>query len=390
MLNYQNFHKPHIDFPNRELTEIFLFQILKGLAFGLINIYVPVYLYTSGVPLTTILAVFTAQSFMHIVFAQLLARPILFQAGIKHSFAISMLLYTGSFFVIQQGFTWMHLGAWVILVGFANMLYASAHHSYLSLTIDEKKAGRELALMTILIMLVGVITPFVGSIAIVIFGFNSMFALGAVLSLASVIPLFFSPEIDISHQIYLRRFDHLKDFWKNKKQVAKSALGNGLDSSSDPLWDSLYIYKVLGGIEGVGFLTSIVSFIQVITNYIGGKRMDEKKSAFEIGIKGSIVARLLTFAAFNPFVVVMSETVNSVIHPLFGTAYRVSFYRALRGNATISHVVAHEMFWHASNAVALLVITVAVYFMGWYAFLVAGVFMIIGKIIVWKQGLGSV
>jgi hypothetical protein len=73
MLNYQNFHKPHIDFPNRELTEIFLFQMLKGLAFGLINIYVPVYLYMSGVLLTIIFAVFTAQSFMHIVFAQLLA-----------------------------------------------------------------------------------------------------------------------------------------------------------------------------------------------------------------------------------------------------------------------------------------------------------------------------
>lgn len=389
MLNYQNFHKPHIDFPNRELTEIFLFQMLKGLAFGLINIYVPVYLYTTGVSLTVILGVFTAQSAIHIIFAQLIARHIVFQAGIKHSFTIAMLLYTGSFSVIQQGTTSVHLLLWVVLIGCANALYAVAHHSYLALTIDEKKAGREIALMTILIMSIGVVTPFVGSLAIMIFGFESMFTVGAVLSIFSVIPLFFSPEIDISHQVHLKGVSHLREFWKNKKQVAVSALGNGLDASSDPLWNSLYVYKILGSIRSIGLLTSVVSFIQVVTNYIGGKRVDQKKSAFSIGLKGSIFARLLTFGAFNPFIVIMSETVNSVIHPLFGTAYRVSFYKELRGDFAISFSVAHQIFWHASNVVALGIITVAVYFIGWYAFLVTGVFMVIGKIIVFKQGLGT-
>ncbi len=76
MLNYHNFHRPHVDFPNREFIEIFLFQILKGLAFGLINMYVPVYLYTNGIPLVTIMGLFTLRSLIHMISAHVLVRAV--------------------------------------------------------------------------------------------------------------------------------------------------------------------------------------------------------------------------------------------------------------------------------------------------------------------------
>lgn len=388
MLNYHHFHRPHIDFPNRELVEIFLFQILKGLAFGLINIYVPIYLYTNGVPLVTIMALFTARSFLHVLAAQLLVRSVLFRVGVKHLFALAMLLYMGSFFAIQQGIGVWHLAAWVGFSAIANAFYAIAHHSYLTLTIDEKKAGSEIALMTISILLFGVLTPVVGSLAIILFGFSNMFAVGGFFAVLSIVPLFFSPELNISQQIKLPGMSHLKNFWKEKRPLALSAVGNGFDGSSDPLWNSLYIFKILGGIKSVGILTSVVTLIQVLTNYISGKRADKNQKSFELGLKGSIAARLLTFAAFHPSIVVMSETMNSIIHPLFGTAYRVSFYKEMKSAYALSYIVAHEVIWHLANTFALIVITVAVYFVGWYAFLVTGIFMVIGKMIVLRQRVG--
>ena len=84
----------------------------------------------------------------------------------------------------------------------------------------------------------------------------------------------------------------------------------------------------------------------------------------------------------------MSETMNSIIHPLFGTAYRVSFYKEMKSVYALSYIVAHEVIWHLANTFALVVITVAVYFVGWYAFLVTGVFMVIGKFIVLRQRVG--
>lgn len=362
--------------------EIFLFQILKGLAFGLINIFVPVYLYTSGVPLVIIMGLFTLRSLLHLIAAQSIVRAVLFRVGVKHLFALSMLLYMLSFFIIQQGIESIHLLGWVIASGVANAFYAIAHHSYLTLTIDEKKAGSEIALMTISIILFGVLTPFVGSIAIILFGFSNMFLVGAFFALVSVVPLFFSQEIDITAQVRISGINHIREFWKHKRPLALSAIGNGLDGSSDPLWNSLYIFKVLGGIKSVGILTSVVTFIQMITHYISGKRADRNQKSFELGLKGSILARMLTFAAFHPSIVVMSETMNSIIHPLFGTAYRVSFYKEMRSSYALSYIAAHEVIWHMAHTAALIVITVAVYFVGWYAFLVTGVFMIIGKTIV--------
>ena len=182
---------------------------------------------------------------------------------------------------------------------------------------------------------------------------------------------------------------HIRAFWKSKKKIAWSTVGNGFAGSSSPLWDSLYIFKLLGSIEFLGVLTSVISFIQIISNYIGGQRLDKNKSAFNLGISGSIFARLLTFVSFYPYVAIMSESLNYAIRPLFSTAYNATFYKQMRGTDTVSMVVAHENVWHAANVFAMILITVGTYFFGWYAFLITGVFMIVGKMIIRAERVGA-
>jgi MFS family permease len=389
MLSFNNYHHHSHHFANKEILEMFSFQVFKELAFGLVNIFVPIYLYTQGVPLFYIMLAFTARTAIHTIVSLFWGRVVLFRLGIKHTFVLTTVLYIVSFILIAQGtsFTWVAL--WVLFAGIANAFYAGAHHSYLTLTLDTRKAGKEVAMLYILTIIVGIITPFVGAIFIIIFGFQSMLFVGSALLLVSVIPLFYSPEINVSNQVMTPGFSYVPTFWREKKNIAWSVVGNGLDASHDPLWQPLYMYKLLGGLKLLGALTSVIAFLQIFSHYMGGRRSDENKSDFEIGIKGSIFARMFLFASFHPYIAIFSETANSIIHPLFSMPFRAAFYRGLKGVHTISYVVAHEVVWHISNTIAMIILCISVYFIGWYAFLVAGALMIIGKLIIRSQRVGA-
>jgi hypothetical protein len=242
--------------------------------------------------------------------------------------------------------------------------------------------------MSIIAMLVGILTPFGGAILISIFGFKRMFLVGSVFLCISVVPLLFSRDIDISGQTYLKGVSNIRELWRSKKRIFMSTIGHGLDGTSDPLWGSLYIYKLLGGIKLLGGLTSMMSFIQMISNYIGGSRIDENRDGSRIGISGSIIARLFIFISYHPYIALFSETMDGATRPLFSTAYDTIFYKSIRSSNTISYVAAHEVVWHTAHVCGMIVITVMAYFIGWYSFLVAGAFMIIGKVIMRDQGVG--
>lgn len=389
MLTSLHHHRHSNLFANKEILEMFTFQVFKELAFGLVSIFVPIYLLTQGVPLFWIMVMFTGRSAIHAIMSHLIGQIALFKIGIKHTFIITTLLYIASFLIIKQGIAPHWIALWGIITGTANALYTCSYHSFLTLKIDEHTAGREVAMLSIIAMVVGILTPVVGAVLISIFGFQYMLLVGSAFLVISILPLLISPEIDTSEQVQITGTAPYKELWKSNRAVVISTIGNGLDGASDPLWDSLYLYKLVGGIKALGALTSVVSFVQMGTQYLGGKRVDQKRSGFGIGISGSIAARFLVFASFHPYIAIMSETANSVIRPLFSTAYSTGFYRAMRGAHTLSWISAYETIWHSAHVFALTLVTIAVYFIGWYAFLLAGVFMIIGKIMVRSQRVGA-
>lgn len=368
---------------------MFFFQALKGLAFGLVNIFVPIYLYTQGVPLFHIMSAFTIRTALNAVFSLYFVKRILFRFGIKHTFVLTTILYIISFIVITQGTVLSWLAIWVVIDAFSNALYANAHHAYLTLTIDKRSAGKEVASLYILMIIIGIITPFVGALLILIFGFQSMFLIGSAILLFSTIPLFFSPEIDLSTQTVKHGLSYIREFWRAKKRIGWSTVGNGLDTTFDPLWHPLYMYVLLGGLKLLGIVTSGIAFLQIFSHYLGGKHSDQNKSDFDIGIKGSIIARMFTFASFHPYIAIFSETMNSVIHPLYMMPFRAAFYKEMQGSLAISHITAHEVVWHTANTIAMVIITIGVYFFGWYAFLLVGLSMVIGKLILRSQRVGA-
>lgn len=383
-----NYHHHSRHFANKEIVEMFFFQVLKEVAFGLISIFIPVYLLVQGIPLYQILGIYTLRSVVHGVVAYYLAERVLIGAGIKHTFSITTLLFVASFLIIEQGVSAWYLVAWILLDGAANGLYASAHHSFLSINVDKRSAGGEVAFLAILSTLVGIATPFIGAVVISIFGFKHILLVGSCVLLASTIPLFMSKETDVSNQVIVKGFRAVRMYWKEKNNLFWSSAGNGLVGSGHPLWDSLYLFRLLGGIRYLGALRSVMSFLQILANYMGGRRSDNHQSAFSVGINGSILSRILTFAAFHPYVAIMTESLNSAIRPLFATAYHSSFYRQLKGPYAISMVIGHEVAWHTSNVIAGIIITISAFYIGWYSFLVAAVFMLLGDIINRKQGVG--
>jgi MFS family permease len=387
---YSNYHNQAHRFANSEIVEMFFFQLIKNMGTGIIGVFIPVYFYTQGLSILSIMIIFTVLSALHGLFAFFLGGSIVFKIGIKHTFVLVVILQALSFLIIKQGTDLIHISLWVVLAGFVSALYSIAHHSYIALNIDDSSAGKEVAVLSTAAIFAGILTPFMGGLLISLFGFQHVFTVGSALLLASVIPLFFSAEVSIVNQVRLFGLDRFREFWKSCRPIALSTVGNGFNGSSAPLWDSLYMFKLLGGIQLLGALSSVVSAIQICVSYFGGSRSDAHKSVFTVGINGSIFARMFTFVSFHPYIAMMSEAIDGILFPLFATAYSAKFYKTIKGEHTISRVVAHESIWHTANVFALCVITLGVYFFGWYAFLLVGVFMITGKLIIRKQKVGLI
>lgn len=386
-------HSPHHlhlpFFANSQMLEMFAFQFIKGLAFGLVGIFIPVFLFQSGVPLFHILLFYTAGSIFHGFTALFLARPLLHSIGLKKSFIISLILYALSFFFLHQGIAPIFLFGWALSSFLADGIYWPTHHSFVSISSDHGKTGRETAALSIVTQISTIITPFLGAILALIFGWSSMFTVAIFLIIISAFPLFLtkSPHLSKTNQILSPKAS-LKKYCRKFPGIRLATMAKGLDDSNYPIWN-IYLFSLLGGLKLFGGLISSLAFIQTIATYLSGKKRDANQSTFSLGIKSSLTARTIAMGGFVPHIAVLSDALNGLASPFYLTPFMAKLYQQCRGKHTISLISAFEFLWHLGHSAGMILVTTAVFFFGFHAFLLSIFLIIIAKWIMKTQKFGT-
>jgi MFS family permease len=307
-----------------ELSEIYAAQFLRSLAVNLVGIFVPVYLYKLGYPISSIMVMYLAWFASRIIWAYVAARLIA-KYGPKHSMAIAVALQVAylSLVISLDGVSWP---LWFIgVVGsLANGLYLTAFEVDFSKVKHTEHGGKELGYLQIFERIGAIIGPLIGGIIASFFDPRYTIAIAIFTLCGSMLPLFMSDEPTRKNQtILVKGFPykkHIRDFAVS----TAFTLENVVSLNTWPLFLGAFVL-LTNTYAAIGVLASVSTVAALLSAYIIGKLIDEDKGKLLLntGAYANAIVHI-----FRPFVTTMGQAlaINLANEPLT-TMYRMPFLK---------------------------------------------------------------
>lgn len=269
-------HHPWRKLKFDELAEIYTSMSLRSLAFSLIGIFVPIFLYLEGVSVAGVL-------FFYVIFFAV--RPILaFPTGMligrigpKHTIAVStVILVLFLFMLLSYPTMGWPLALLATVFTTANGLFFLALHTDFSKIQHNEHGGKELGWLTIFERLGSAIGPFVGGVVASFIAPEATIVLAILVLIASLIPLFMTKEPIKTHQkVSYRGLNH-KKYARNNFALA---IFNIVISSNGIIWP-LYVGVFVftdNAYAKLGVLVAISMAVSMFSARMFGKFIDGRK-----------------------------------------------------------------------------------------------------------------
>lgn len=266
---------------DRDLSELYISMVIRALAFSMIGIFVPLYLYKElSYNLVTIIKFYLIYSLIFGIFT-LPSSNLVSKIGIKKVILLSSpvyIIYLTLLYLLKQYSLLFFIVP--IFLGLADALFWMAFHEDFANFSDKKRRGEEIGIWYTLSILAGVTGPLIGGIILTFFSFKLLFSIVMFLILSSSFPLFFSKDIK-------RKTNFSWNFLKhtNIKETI-SYIGVGAREMVSSIFWPIFIFIILGGYLKVGSLITIVGLITAIFSFIIGKLSDntfKKRTLIKIG-----------------------------------------------------------------------------------------------------------
>lgn len=271
------------------IYHLYLHQFIRGLAFSLVGIFIPIYLLTLGYSLTTVLIyflVFHTLTFIFTPIALLLSKKIGYKILIIAS-AVFVVLFLFFLNKLEQ------LDIPVLLIaaiaGIENALYFIPMHAFFTRLTENQMRGRQFGLLTTIGQVSGLLGPLVGALVATFFGFSYLFYITIFFILISVIPLFYLENIKPNTKLKLRRLPHLTK--KNKIFFLGTILDNVRGETEGLIWP-IFIFFSLQSLISVGWISFLVGCGTILFTLLLGHFHDKKDKYFFLRL-GAVLYALI-------------------------------------------------------------------------------------------------
>ncbi len=333
-------------FINRELSELYITSALRTFAMSLISIFIPLYLLNIGYSLFEVLTFYMVFCVFHSVLSFFAAKFSL-NRGIKHSIALSMpfliifyiLLYTLS------TYNWP-LALLALVASVQNTLFWISFHMDFTKFSEKKVRGKEFSILKLITSALNVIGPVVGAVIISFISFHYLFVFVSALLIVSLIPLFYSKEIKIKHEIKLKKL--LKSTSLKNLVVF---MGSGAEYGAAGVIWPLFVFVIVGTYISLGIITSIATFLSLITVYLVG-RMCDSFSRRNILKFGSVAHAIIWF--FKALVstgpqVVLINSLSGITDSFKEIPYHTMVYDKASKKNMVEFIVLREIGIHVGK-----------------------------------------
>ncbi len=273
MLFHGRFHNIWQYFKNKELDEIYVSSFLKFLAIAFISVFIPIYLYSNGFSIRSIMLFFLVEYITLGVFLiigmDISAR---FKVGIKTFMAIGSFLLLIAYHSLHL-LSAVHYLITAFLFGLSEGLYWAGFHVEFSKFSLKNKEGKEYAFFKLLTTLSYFIAPFLGAYIITNDSYYSLIITSSIFVFLSIIPLFFSKDHYVNYEpLKLNKVLHADTKDKFLTYLAHSVIS----ISAGIIWP-LFIYITIKNIMFLGKLVSLTAIFNTLLIIFIAKLIDSKQ-----------------------------------------------------------------------------------------------------------------
>ena len=328
---------------NKELKEIYTSVAFRAFAFGLVGIFIPVYLYKLGYSLNSIFLFYISYYISYIIFS-LISSWLVKHMGVKHMMFLSIPPVLVFFVLLTM------LGDWhtpVSLLGFvlgiSSSTYWIGYHLEFTKFSDAKNRGQQIGLRNIFASLFTIFAPAIGGVVIAFGGFIALFIAVLIIFVASIIPLFMSKDIFPKKVIKFSRIFKKRNF---RKDILPNAVGSILSVAYSDIWPLIIFLSFASEYETLGMLFSVAMLLGLIFTYVAGK-LDDKKSVVTIFRLGGMVnafvwiGRIFISGITSLFFI---ESLAGVTKPFWVVPLEHYFYeRASKSKNLFEYVIFREI-----------------------------------------------
>lgn len=276
MFNFNDIHLP-VFLKNKELNSFYLSVAIMTFGESLINIFVPIYLYSLGYAVHKIIFFYFIVSLSFFIFSYPGA-VLVYKTGAKHAILCStpftVAFYLGLAFLPKQSMLFFILP---FFLSWSMILYNYGFHLTFIVNSKKEHRGKEVSLFEGIIRLSNTIAPFVGGII----AFHSFFLLyisGIVFLLFGTIPLFLSadkkePVLFSFKELLCQLFS-----WK-EKNIFLSFSGYAIESIIGRVIWPIFLIIILVSIQKTGFIVMLSTLLSLLVFYLAGALTDKWNKA---------------------------------------------------------------------------------------------------------------
>jgi MFS family permease len=337
-------NKPNLEeffltyFGNRELNELYASVFIKALAQSLITIFVPIYLFQLGFEIFHI-----ALYFLIYILVITVSMPfgMFFNSkiGIKKTLALGTLIMIGYYYLlnlIQSGFPYEIVA---IISGVSTGIYFAAFHIEFAKFSNKGGEGKDLSMLAIIGVIIGILGPITGAFIISNLSFNFIFKLVSGMLFISIFPLFLSNDLKVPFEFSPRKIMRADS---KRKAIAYNA--EAIRGIVGFYFWPLFIFLTLNNILSLGLIISISSaFAIFILAYIGKLTDRDKNTVLKLGVLLNAPAWILRIFLVSPLGIFFVNFYGNITGAMIGIPFnKIVYSKAKKSKNLVNYFLFRE------------------------------------------------
>lgn len=271
--------------PSREVKEVYWYTIISNMALSMVFIFEPIYLYTLGYSLISIMWFYVMVYSWYLLLVSLGAK-FASKFGFKHSIFLSSIFfvcYWFSLFFIKDSPALFFVAPFFFAM--QKSWFWPAYDADMALFSAKKQRGREVGMLFSLVQIAFIAGPVLGGIISESFGFLTLFAAASILMILSAYPLFTSPEVYSRHEFKLK---NLTAMFRKYPSNFLGYWGYAEDLMVMSLWP-IYMYIVVNDFFDLGLISTIATIIGTVIMLYVGRLIDRYGHRHRLIFEASVV-----------------------------------------------------------------------------------------------------
>jgi MFS family permease len=358
-LMHHSHHKlMHYLLKNKTLSEFYFMVGMRRFGYSLISVFLPIYIFLIRNSLLDVVIFLIFSYIASMIFFPIVGK-LTSKIGNIHTILISAPLMV-LFFYLLESFDPLLIGLPVLgfLRGIQEAFFWMPFHEEFSFISKSKEMGSETSIVKLTFSIAGIIAPLIGSIIIILTGFELLFLLVLVIIIIGAIPLLFSKEVKPK-----QKFKFKLIFSKKYRKLFIPFIGNGVIATSNEwLWPIL-MFLVLANFYDIGIFSTIINTVAICTLLVVMLKsktvnMDKVRKIGTVVFSLSVILRSV---ARDFFSIISVWSLGALAFILFSVPFESKIYAVSKHMNKLEFFVAREWAINVGRLLILGIVSIFLY-----------------------------